>query len=185
MRKLCVSHWLTEKVMGEYVGNGINLMKFKRMAEVQKVKDSVMLTVRRGIRWKNPDLTLKVADELESSGYTVFRAEGNLTEKELVETYNKARVFLNLSGKEGFNYNILEAMACECAVVTSPCSEYLIGMSNAYVLPHVTFENALVGIGRVLTNKELYDTLIRGGLATAKEFNFEKVVDKFEEEVFK
>ena len=180
LQKLCVSHWLTEKVNGTYIGNGINKNKFKRIAEIPKIKDSIMIILRHNIGWKNPDLTLKVVDALESRGYTVFRVEGTLTDEELIETYNKADIFLNLSEKEGFSYNILEAMACGCAVVTSPCSEYLVDMKNVYVLPQVIFENAMVGIGKVLANKDLHDTLVHGGFATAKMFDFENVVDRVE-----
>ena len=129
LKKLCVSKWLTDKVGGCFIGNGINLVKFRRK-QMPKVYD-VMVIARR-ISWKGN--YAPVVDALRRRGFSVLVVDGLLSEEKLVDAYNSSRVFLFLSEWEGFGYPPLEAMACGVPVVTTPCLEYVEDLDNACIL---------------------------------------------------
>lgn len=182
LKKLCVSKWLVDKVGGVCIGNGIDLGKFKR-SEKPKISNSVMLMVRENLGWKHPNLTLKVADILRSLDYPVFIADGSLSDEQLVDMYQKSVVFVYLSEQESFGMPLAEAMACGCTIVSTPCSFFLKEMFNAYILKSLSLPSVATAIGEVLSNSVLRSILISNGFETAKNFSFEKVVDKFEQRI--
>ena len=186
LKKLCVSHWLTEKVGGEYIGNGINLKKFRFLNISQAKANNVMLVVRKNIGWKHPELTESLAQKLKLKNMSVLQATGQLSDTQLVTMYNCAGVLVYLSEKEGFGYPPLEAMACGCQVISADCAEYLVNGKNAYVLDkgNVADLDLIVSLAQDLL-KHPNEQLIKGGLETAKEYDFKYVVDLFEEEIKK
>ena len=179
LKKLCVSKWLTEKVQGTNIGNGINLSKFKEQ-KTPKVYD--VMVVQRNSGWKgdyNPLL-----DMLNRKGVRTFVANGKLSDSDLVSGYNSSRLFLFLSKHEGFGYPPLEAMACGVPVITTPCLEYTNHLENAYVLGKDYSVNDVLGaIQQLLTDDKLYYRLVENGRSTAKEYDFQKVVNRFIEAV--
>ena len=105
-----------------------------------------------------------------------------MSDPALVDMYNDADVFVFGRKFEGFGYPPLEAMACGTPVVTTDCagvSEYAIHAVNAYVAPDDE-EHIAKAISRLLRDPSLYNRLVEGGLETARKFDFEKVVDRFE-----
>jgi glycosyltransferase involved in cell wall biosynthesis len=96
--------------------------------------------------------------------------------------YNEADILVFGSKFEGFGYPPLEAMACGTPVVTTNCagvSEYAVHAVNAYVALDDR-EHVAKAISTLLCNPSLYNRLVEGGLETARKFDFEKVVDRFE-----
>jgi glycosyltransferase involved in cell wall biosynthesis len=182
LQKLCVSHWLTKKMGGKYIGNGINLTKFKPMPEENREPRSVLLFIREGIEWKNPEFNHELAEALRRCNFKAYEAKGNLTEQELLDCYGKVQVLIYLSkGKEGFGYPPLEAMACGVPVITSPCLEYARHRLNAFVLPDsFSVEDILDRLVFILKDDSIRNKLVQGGFKTAKKYDFEKVVDRFE-----
>ena len=179
LKKLCVSQWLTKKVGGVNIGNGINLQEFKVAAE-PKVYD--VMVIKRQSDWKG-DYD-PVIEALSNDGLKVFVVNEKLSEEELIKTYNSSRLFLFLSKHEGFGYPPLEAMACGVPVVTTPCLEYATHLQNAYVLnSQYTKEEVLATVLQLLKDDKLYVNLRNGGLQTAQKFDFQKVVHNFLEEI--
>ncbi len=179
--KLCVSRWLTERINGIFIGNGINLAKFRNLNLSRRYDVMIM---PKDQEWKG-DYS-KAKEALEKANLKVLIAR-ELTELQLLEAYNSSRSFLYLSKiKEGFGYPPLEAMACGTPVIVTPCTEYAHHMKNALVIPWQYSTHELVkSIMAILHDTELATTLANNGLATAKELNFRKVVDRFEEIVGK
>jgi hypothetical protein len=181
LKKLCVSEWLVDKVGGTYIGDGINLSRFKKGNA--KVPNSVMLMVRQNISWKNPELTLKIAKILSISRFTVFVADGSLSDQELISMYQKSKIFVYLSDKEGFGLPSLEAMACGCVVVSTPCCPFLKDMVNAYIITETSVNSILVAIIKVASNEVLCSLLTSEGFKTALQFDFRNVVSRFEKAI--
>jgi len=156
LKKLCVSKWLTDKVQGTNIGNGINLSKFKEQ-KIPKVYD--VMVVQRDVGWKgdyNP-----VLDALTKKGLRVFVVNGKISDSDLVSAYNGSRLFLFLSKHEGFGYPPLEAMACSIPVVTTPCLEYVNHLENAYVLPKdYSVNDVLEAVKQLLHDDKLYYRLV-------------------------
>ncbi len=179
LKKVCVSKWLTDKVNGTFIGNGINLSKFK---EQKTPKEYDVMVVQRDIGWKgnyNP-----VLEAMQKKGLKVFAATGKLTDEELVSAYNTSKLFLFLSEHEGFGYPPLEAMACGVPVVTTPCLEYTNHLDNAFVLKkNYSVNEVLEATERILKDEALYSRLLESGRQTAKEYDFQKVVYRFLEAV--
>jgi glycosyltransferase involved in cell wall biosynthesis len=183
LTKLCVSNWLKEKVQGVFIGNGINLNKFKQ-AESPKIPKSVMLVIMKNIARKNPLLCLEVSKKLTDLGFAVLEARGHLSDAELVKMYQQSKFLIYLSQFEGFGYIPLEAMACGTPVITSNCTEYLHHLKNAYVLPEAySVGDVIDAVQTISSEADLYWRLRKGGLEIAQQYDFQKVVDKFEEEV--
>jgi glycosyltransferase involved in cell wall biosynthesis len=179
LKKLCVSKWLTEKVGGVNIGNGINLAKFKQQ-KTPKLYD--IMVIQRSSGWKG-DYTA-ILEALGKKRLKVFVAGGGVSDADLVSAYNSSRVFLFLSKFEGFGYPPLEAMACGTPVITTACLEFATHLSNTYVLEKdYTVDDVLRAVDEVSRDDALYERLVKNGLATAQEFDFQKVVDRFLEVV--
>jgi glycosyltransferase involved in cell wall biosynthesis len=111
-------------------------------------------------------------------------ANGKLSESNLVSAYNSSRLFLFLSKHEGFGYPPLEAMSCGVPVITTPCLEYTNHLENAYVLGvDYSVNDVLSAMQQLLTDDKLYNRLVENGRSTAKEYDFQKVVNRFIEAV--
>jgi hypothetical protein len=180
LKHVCVSSWLSEKVGGVCIGNGVNLDRFKRDNR-SKIKQSVMFSFR-SMTYKNSKLALLVADRLKVLGWWVFISNEKLTDAELIEMYNRSEVYVNLSGKEGFGLGMLEAWACGCAVVSTPCAEYL-KPDNCVLVPfYASVEAVCVAVTELSDCAKLSRFSEAGGL-TVQEYDFKYVVKKFLEAI--
>lgn len=179
LKKVCVSKWLTEKVKGAYIGNGINLDKYKPTKS--KKKFDVMI-IKRNLSWKGN--YSPIISELKKKKLNVFVADGRLSDEEMVCAYNSSRLLLYLSEQEGFGYPPLEAMACGVPVITTPCVEYACHLENAYVLEEHYFNSDILNaIHAINSNEKLYDKLMENGLKTSSQYNVSKAVELFIKEV--
>jgi glycosyltransferase involved in cell wall biosynthesis len=113
--------------------------------------------------------------------YTIF---SNVNDETLAKLYSGSDVFIFTSYKESFGLPPLEAMASGTAVVTTDCGgvrDYAIdGYNSLVVLPGnpEAVANATI---EILRNDRLRDRLIRRGVETARQWTWDRVVDKFEE----
>lgn len=183
MQKLVVSEWLQERFGGALIGNGVDLSKFKDLG-LERIYDAMVFD--RDIRWKGDSLV--VANALESLGYKVLVVK-DFSEKELIEAYNRSKLFLFLSEKrEGFGLGPLEAWACGCPVVATDCTDYIENAVNAVVLDGFIYHDiieAVIKMVQVLPYTSAYKTLKMNGLEEVKSYSFEHVVDRFEEAIKK
>lgn len=172
MTKLCVSHWLVEKVHGSYIGNGINLAKFKRNEAIKKIPKSVMFSLRRQ-NWKHPEILDILSRELHN--FTILKTEENLFDDELIKMYNQAEIFVNISDQEGFGLQPLEAMACGCKIISTPCSEYL-NSKNCCTLFFNPTAKTIINAIRIVHGQ---NASVEQGYLTAKKHDFNLVVERF------
>jgi len=210
LKHLVVAHWLKDLVESRtgkeaiYLGNGVNLEVFKPLDN--KEKNTVMGFIR-GIEWKgeddmlkafailqekNKDICFKIVDpknllkkllkklNIKLNNIEILKKH---TDEELSSFYSSSDVFVFASHLEGFGLPPLEAMACKTSVVTTDClgvKDFVINEVNALVVPTKNPEKIAEAVLKILKSSELSNKLIENGFQTAKEFNWNKVVDRLE-----
>lgn len=117
---------------------------------------------------------------------TRFKFMENLSDEELVELYNSADVVVSPSWYESFPLPQLEAMACGTPVVTTRygTEDYAFHEKNSLVVLPRNPQEMAKAILRLLSDKNLAEKLRKNGLKTAKEFTWEKTINKVEK-IFK
>jgi len=112
--------------------------------------------------------------------YSIFE---NVSDDMLAKLYSSADVFLFTSYAEGFGLLPLEAMACGTPAVTTDCKgnrDYVRDGYNSLVVPPGDPKAVADAAFKVLTNDKLREKLIEGGLETARQWTWDKTVDRFE-----
>lgn len=174
LQKLCVSNWLARKVNGEYLGNGINLKKFRNLG-LKRVYD--IMVISRNIPWKGN--YSPVVSGLRAKGYRVL-VVSDVSEAELVQSYNVSKTFVYLSDmKEGFGLPPIEAMRCGSVAIMTPCTEYCVHEENSLLLNSEDFVEQIDGYLADLKNESYINSLVKGGAETAIDFDFKDVIDRF------
>jgi len=115
--------------------------------------------------------------------YTIF---SNVDDETLAKLYSSSDVFIFTSYRESFGLPPLEAMASGTAVVTTDCGgirDYAINDYNSLITPPGDPSAIADAVTKILNNQRLRDSLIQGGLETAKQWTWDKVVDKFEKAI--
>lgn len=181
MTKLCVSDWVAKKIGGYNIGNGINLKRFRRNQKIDKIPKSIMYSARSQ-SWKNREIGFSVLSALEHNGYKILLTQERSSDYELIRMYNQAEIYLNFSDKEGFGYGPIEAMACGCAVVSTPCSEYLRDEVNCMIVSsNSRVKDIVTKISDLYLDQVKFSILKANGYITAEEHDIKCVVDRFAE----
>jgi glycosyltransferase involved in cell wall biosynthesis len=117
--------------------------------------------------------TQKVLQEAQKHPLIEFRS--NVSNNELIQLYNEAKLFVFPSFYEGFGLPVLEAMACGTPVVTSNISSLpeVGGDAVLYCDPY-SVEDIRQKIEEVLSDATLQEQMREKGLLRAKEFSWEK-----------
>jgi len=126
-----------------------------------------------------------------SRGFEKERMPGGITviddvpDDELVYYYNCASMLVMPSFYEGFGLPAAEAMACGCPVIASNISSLPEICGEAGILIDPYNKSSLTeAIGRLITDKNLKQTLVDRGIGRAKLFNWRISAQKYLE-VFK
>lgn len=100
---------------------------------------------------------------------------GLVSERELIDLYQNALVYVYPSLYEGFGLPILEAQACGCPVITSNVSSMpeVAGKGAILVNPY-NIDEIATAIKRVIEDKRLREDLIKKGYKNVKRFSWEK-----------
>lgn len=103
----------------------------------------------------------------------------NLSDYELSLFYNAADLLVFPSFYEGFGLPPLEAMTCGCPVVTSNTSSLpeVVGDAGIMIDPN-DIDGLAKAIYRVITDKDLRESMVKKGLKRAKKFNWEKTAEE-------
>lgn len=103
---------------------------------------------------------------------------GYVTDTALEDLYQRASILAFPSLDEGFGMPVLDAMARGVPVLTSNVSAMPEVAGDAALLIDPTEVQSIAdGLQRLASDSALRDTLIRAGLARAREFTWEKSVD--------
>ena len=103
------------------------------------------------------------------------------TRDRLRKIYTSCDIFLCPSWYEGLGLPSMEAMACQCALVTSDtggCLDYAINEETALVSPPRNIEGLYKNIIRLLDDKKLLEIISKNGCKKISEFNWDKSCDQ-------
>jgi len=136
-------------------------------------KDKYKLKEKLIIGGKQPNSLKRLAKDLGIEDDVIF--VGFIPEEELPLFYSAAEVFVFPSFHESFGMPILEAMACDCPVVTS----------NVFSMPEVAGKTAILvdpynpekianAIYKAVNDKKLRRKLAKWGIERAKKFTWER-----------
>jgi len=188
-------------------GAGVDTRVFRpRSGKFRISEKKTVMFIARGLRYKGDSIAVEALNIVSSKlpihalivgsrtiidklfqkvkpkfTYSIFDYVDDNT---LAELYSSSDVFVFTSYAEGFGLPPLEAMASGTPVVTTDCKgnrDYTINGYNALVVPPGDPKAVAEAIINLLTNDKLREKLIEGGLETAKQWTWERVVDKFEE----
>jgi glycosyltransferase involved in cell wall biosynthesis len=101
----------------------------------------------------------------------------------LKEIYDSCDIFLCPSWREGLGMTSMEAMACECALVTTAnggCGDYAIHERTALVSPPKDSKKLAENLIRLLENESLLRTIAQKGYEYIRQNTWDKAVDKME-----
>lgn len=101
---------------------------------------------------------------------------GWVADEELVALYKNAQAFVMPSFEEGFGIPLLEAMACECPVISSDSGALseIGGNAAIYFNPH-DMDDMGDKISQILNSDKLRKDLIEKGLKRYKQFSWQKL----------
>lgn len=155
------------------------LRAFKGLKEQPQFKDLKLVKVGKA-GGREADFrrqTIEVIDSLNLSGEIRFTEV--VPEENLRAYYSNAECLVLPSLYEGFGFPPLEAMACDCPVITSNSSSLpeVVGEAAIKVSPH-DIEGLAEALKKVLTNKELRKGLIAKGKAQTVKFSWNRAAEK-------
>lgn len=134
----------------------------------------------------NKNIKLYIIGDFESDSFknidiTKFKENpnvvflGRVTDKELIEYYSNAKIFIFPSFYEGFGIPVLEAQACGCPVVSSNTSSLPEVLEDSAILCKPLDINAFSeAILQILEDTELSISLRLKGFENIKRFSWEK-----------
>jgi len=191
-----------------FVGNGVDTEIFHpRSVSLQSRSGMTVMSLFRGVDWKGesemidamnilaknvPNVKLlgvgkkKAFEELVRSKIVKFKAEfvDSPDDNTLAKLYSSADIFAFPSWYEGFGLPPLESMACGTPVVATSClgvREFARNEYNALLVPLQDSVELSKAMERVLTDESLIERLRMNGLETARQYTWDKVVDRIED----
>jgi len=138
------------------------------------LKHQLVIAGRTG--WKS-EAIYEAGEKSKYAGDIIFT--GRLTDRELIQLYNQAELFVYTSIFEGFGFPPLEAMSCALPVIASDSSSISEVVSDAGIMVKPgDAEGFAENIIRALNDKKLLEKLRQKSLARAKDFSWENTAKK-------
>ena len=156
--------------------NFITLIKAFNLIKQKKTGTDYKLVIAGRTGWKSE----ATYEEREKSPYREdILFTGRVPDKDLVQIYNQAELFVYPSLFEGFGLPPLEAMSCGLPVIASDTSSLKEVVGDAGILVTAGDESKLKKqILHVLENKEIKEELKGKSLIRAKKFSWEETAQK-------
>ncbi|MGB9679516.1 MAG: glycosyltransferase [Thermoanaerobacteraceae bacterium] len=205
---LAVSRFLKETIQGKYnrnctvIKNAIDTEKFYCNSEIKKGdKIRIIIVGNAMLKFKGFDDILKAFNIVKDKGYdfeviwiTQSQPEINLEkyirvyvnppQEKISELYKEADIYVAGSYYEACPLPPLEAMASECAVVTTNnggVTEYAKDGYNCLMVNPGDFYGLAEKIIQLIKDKDLRKKLVKNGLETVKKFTWNKAIDVLED----
>jgi hypothetical protein len=153
------------------VGNGIDLEKFK--PDPAKRKPGSLLYLRRKPTWILGQQAIRQLPPQLRQTLHVVALPHYKTQRQMIEAYQQADIFVPLGFPEGFSLPPLEAMASGCAVVGFSGGgglDFMKDGETALVVPDGDVAMLAQAMERILTDSELKENIRRNGMAEARKF---------------
>lgn len=166
-----------------YVGDATPNKNLKRLVDAAILADIPLVMVggaltKQDINVNHPwnrDIVYVQKKALENKKIQLL---GYVTDKDLVDLYNIAELFVFPSLYEGFGLPVLEAAACGCPVVTSMGGSLpeVMGESALYIDPY-SVQDISEKMTEMLTDKKIQKKYSELGLIQAGKFSWEKTAN--------
>jgi glycosyltransferase involved in cell wall biosynthesis len=207
-RDIILSYNREAKVTVTGVGVDLDTFHLRNTRIVNSCGKPIVMAIIRGARFKGGDVALKALNIINGKlpihvilvgeyytvnrlfskvkpefTYTLFR---NVDDETLAKLYSSSDIFIFTSYREGFGLPPLEAMACGTAVVTTDCGgnrDYAVNGYNTLIVPPGDPKAVAEATLKILRDNELRERLVKNGMETAKQWTWNKVVNKFEEAI--
>ncbi len=138
----------------------------------EQYRHNLPLLLSGSAGWLSEDLS-DLVTELDLNEQVHFL--GRTSIEQLLALYNLATVLAHPAHYEGFGLTLLEAMACATPVVCSDASSLPEVVGDAALLvPPEDVDAWAAALHRVLSDRELRQTMSRKGLERSKQFSWEK-----------
>jgi glycosyltransferase involved in cell wall biosynthesis len=126
----------------------------------------------------NKDEIEKMIDELDLNSYIIQLSD--LSDENLINLYNYAKLFVFPSLYEGFGLPPLEAISCNCSVISSniPVLQEILGPEIACFDPN-SIDDIAEKLLFLLTNKEEREKLLKIGRKKLELFNKQMIIKEY------
>ena len=144
---------------------------------IRQVDDARLVIVGSG---EEENSLKRLASELNLNGKVVFR--GKVSEKEKIELFQKAWVFVNPSFMEGWGITTIEANACGTPIVASDVPGLRDSVKNMETGRLVSYGNSDAFAESILTiirDKDLRDRMSQEAVKWASNFDWSKTSKAF------
>ena len=186
----CINEY---RVIPELIPNGVDLNKFYKNKDTEKL-ESTVLNFGRLIKRKGVDKLLEAAKDLTEYNFW-FTGQGNLEgdvcgnninlldfKVNLNKVINKSTICVFPSVWENLPLVGLEAMACGTPIIATQTgfSEYVKDGYNGILIENNNPETIKTAVIKLMEDKQLRDKISNRAIKTAKDYDWSKVVIKYE-----
>ena len=188
-------NWLTNDFERKvkYVPNGIKLEQFPKVNRKFDGKIKILIEGNSDDYYKNVDESFKIVEKLDKSKYEInflsYQGEpkkwyyvDNFMHKvpydEVGKIYGSCDILIKSSILESFSYPPLEMMATGGIAIVAPNEgnvEYLKDNENCLLYEQGNIEEAVEKIELIRKDKKIREKLIKGGIKTAKDREWQKI----------
>lgn len=130
----------------------------------------------------------RIKEQVEKSKFKdLVKMIGEIPNKQIMDYYKMADVFINPSYSEGFPRVVIESMACGLPVVATDVggTKDIVGQKQKeFIFDKDNIDGFRNGVLKILDNNELREKLIKENLEKVKSYSTEKVADMYIQTIF-
>lgn len=139
----------------------------------QKKDEIILFSAGREVPWKGFQMLLEIIPEIQKKFPKARLVAGSFPKEEVDLWYQRATLYLQNTGYEGFSHQLLEAMAHGLPIITTLAGgnrEIIEQRKNALVAGYNDKDAWIRAILELLQNSELRNTLSMNAKTTAQKF---------------